>query len=111
MISEELKNQLRYLKLEILSFLLTLATTDRIALDLSELSTSTSTAEPNLKGIIGTLRRMKVKDGKPLIQPAGRDSQGRLTWKIDETVVSKKDLANFLENEILGKGGWRVKKS
>lgn len=100
--NDEFKNRLRLLKVDILRFLLTLSLTKSFALELDEISKSTSTSEPELKGIIGTLRRTKIKD-KSLIIPAGRDAEGRIRWKIDEGVVSKKELAEFLENEILGK--------
>lgn len=100
--NKQLQDKLSLLKIDLLSFLYTLATTDSIALELNEISDSTSTAEPDLIGIISTLRRMKFND-ESLIAPAGRDSDGRLRWKINETIVSKKELAQFLEEEILGK--------
>ncbi len=99
-----LKDKLRLLKVDLLRFLLTLSLSKSISLDLNEISQSTNTSESVLSGIIGTLRRLKI-DGESIIQPAGRDENGRLRWQIDESVVSKKELAEFLENEILGKEG------
>lgn len=99
---KELQEKLRNLKVDVLQFLHLLATTDSVALELKEISSSTSTPESNLRGIISTIRRMKIK-GKILIQPAGRDSAGRYRWKIDESAVNKSELAKFLETEILGK--------
>lgn len=101
MIDKQLTDRLRLFKLDVLSFLHTLAVSDSIAMELSEISNSTSTAEVDLKGIIGTLRRIKF-NGDSIIVPAGKDDAGRLRWKINEVVVNKKELANFLENEILG---------
>lgn len=99
---KQLKDKLRLLKVSLLSLLHTLALTDSIALEFNEISDSTSTPEPELKGSIGTLRRIKVGE-EILIVPAGRDDNGRLRWKINTAVVSKNDLAKFLEEEILGK--------
>lgn len=98
----QLQDKLRLLKVDLLSFLHALAVTDAIALELNEISDSTSTTESNLKGQISTLRRMKFND-EPLIVPAGRDNDGRLRWKINETLVNKRELALFIETEILGK--------
>jgi len=106
---KELQNKLRFLKLDLLSFLHTLAVTDSIALELDEISSSTSTPESDLIGEISTIRRMKLAD-EPLVIPAGRDDRGRLRWKINESVVSKSELAKFLEEEILGKEGLKIKK-
>lgn len=97
-----LKDKLRLYKLDLLSFLHTLAVSDSVAMELSEISDSTSTAEADLKGIIGTLRRLRF-DGETIILPAGRDEAGRLRWRINEVVVNKSELAKFLEIEILGK--------
>ncbi|OGH14022.1 MAG: hypothetical protein A3H50_00985 [Candidatus Levybacteria bacterium RIFCSPLOWO2_02_FULL_37_10] len=97
-----LQEKLRLLKVDVLSILHILAVTDSIALELNEISDSTSTSESDLRGIISTLRRMKVGE-ESFITPAGRDSDGRLRWKINEAIVSKKELAIFLEEEILGK--------
>jgi hypothetical protein len=99
---KQLQEKLRLLKLDLLSFLHALAVTDAIALELNEISDSTSTAEADLKGLISTLRRMKFNE-ESLIVPAGRDSDGRLRWKINEKIVNKRELAMFLEEEILGK--------
>lgn len=99
---KQLKERLRLLRVDLLSFLHTLAVTDAIALELKEISDSTSTSESDLKGLIGTLRRIKF-DEESLIVPAGRDDSGRLRWKINEALVSKNELAKFLEEEILGK--------
>jgi len=99
---KQLQEKLRLLKVDLLSFLNVLAVTESIALELNEISDSTSTPESDLKGLISTLRRMKFND-EPLIVPAGRDNDGRLRWKINEKVVSKNELAKFLEEEILGK--------
>lgn len=101
---KQLQDKLRFFKLDLLSFLHVLATSDFIALELNEISASTHTSEADLRGVISTLRRMKI-NGASLILPAGRDESGRLRWKIDESVVSKKELAKFLEDEILGKQG------
>ena len=79
-----------------------LSVSKSFALEIKEMSKSTSTEEPELRGIVSTLRRIKLED-KPLIQPAGRDSDGRLRWKIDESVIDKNELAEFLTSEILGK--------
>jgi hypothetical protein len=103
----QLQERLRLLKVDLLTFLHALAVTDAIALELNEISNSTSTAESDLKGQISTLRRMKFDDAS-IITPAGRDNDGRLRWKINETVVSKIELAKFLEEEILGKEGLRI---
>ncbi len=99
---KQTKDKLRHLRIDLLSFLHTLAVTGAVALELNEISDSTSTAESELKGQISTLRRMKFPD-EPIIVPAGRDQDGRLRWKINEEIVNKKELAEFLENEILGK--------
>lgn len=99
---KQFEERLRMLKVDMLHFLHTLAVSDSIAMELSEISNSTSTAEVDLKGIIGTLRRMKFNDDS-IIVPAGKDDAGRLRWKINERVVGKKELAKFLEEEILGK--------
>ena len=96
-----LQEKLRLLKLDLLSVLHTLSVSDSIALELNEISDSTSTPESDLKGQLSTLRRMKFND-ESLIVPAGRDNDGRLRWKINETVVGKRELALFLEKEILG---------
>lgn len=98
---KQLENTLRNLKLDLLSFLNVLSVTDAIALELDEISQSTSTAETDLRGIISTLRRIKV-DEECIIVPAGRDDRGRLRWKINEKVVNKNDLADFLSSEIFG---------
>lgn len=101
--NKQLEDKLRLLKVDLLSFLHALAVTDAVSLDYKELSTATSTAEPDeLKGKIGTLRRMKFDD-ETLIVPAGRDNDGRLRWKINEKLVNKRDLALFIEGEIFGK--------
>lgn len=105
----QLQNKLRLLKIDLLSFLHVLAVSESVALDIDEISSSTNTPEDNLKGIVGTLRRMNLGE-EPLIVPAGRDEKGRLRWKINETVVSKNELAKFLEEEILGKEGIKIKK-
>jgi hypothetical protein len=99
---KQLQDKLRLLKVDLLTFLHTLAVTDAVALELNEISNSTNTAESDLKGQISTLRRMKYAD-ETLIVPAGRDRDGRLRWKVNEIVVNKKVLALFLEEEILGK--------
>lgn len=100
--TEEFKNKLRLLKVDVLRLLLILCTSKSFALEVDEMSKSTSTSEPELKGIVSTLRRIKISD-KPIILPAGRDIDGRLRWKIDEASIDKKELAEFLTNEILGK--------
>lgn len=102
-----MQDKLRLLKVDLLSFLHALSVTEAIALELTEISNSTSTSESDLKGQISTLRRMKFNE-EPLIVPAGRDNEGRLRWKINETVVSKNVLAKFLEEEILGKEGLQI---
>lgn len=107
--NKQLQDKLRLLKIDVLTVLHSLAMTDSIALKLDEISDSTNTAEADLKGIISTLRRMKVGE-EPFIQPAGRDSEGRLRWKINEAVISKNELAKFLEEEILGKAGLTIAK-
>lgn len=99
---KELENKLRNLRIDLLNYLNVIATTDSVAMDLHEISQSTNTSEVDLKGIITTLRRIKVED-ESIIQPAGRDHKGRLRWKINESVVEKNTLAKFLEKEILGK--------
>ena len=105
----QLQNKLRLMKVDLLSFLHVLAVSESVALDIDEISSSTTTPENNLRGIVGTLRRMDL--GKePLIIPAGRDDKGRLRWKINESVVSKIELAKFLEEEILGKEGIKINK-
>ena len=104
-----MQNKLRLLKIDLLYFLNTLAVTDSVALDIEEISSATSTSEIDLRGVIGTLRRMKLGD-ESLIIPAGRDDKGRLRWKINESVVNKRDLAEFLEKEILGKDDLKFKK-
>lgn len=100
--SDEFRNKLRLLKVEVLRLLLVLCTSKSFALEIEEMSTSTSTSEPELKGIVSTLRRIKLNE-KSLILPAGRDSDGRLRWKIDESIIDKNEIADFLTNEILGK--------
>lgn len=107
---KQLQDKLRLLKLELLSLLHTLAVTDSIALELSEISDSTNTPEPELKGTISALRRMKMDD-ESLIMPAGRDNNGRLRWKINEKIVNKNELAKFLEEEILGKENIKIDKN
>lgn len=104
-----LQERLRLLKLDLLSFLHVLAVSDSVALDLSEISSSTSTPETDLKGVISTLRRMKFAE-ESIIVPAGRDQDGRLRWKINQQVVDKNELAKFLEEEILGKENIKVRK-
>jgi|GEM_PF-3736652 len=99
---EELKDKLRLLKLDVLYFLHTLATTKSLAVDLKGISGSTGTAESDLRGVISTLRRMKYKETS-LIRPAGRDDRGRLRWQINTSVVDKEKLGIFLEEEVLGK--------
>lgn len=100
--NKQLEERLRLLKIDLLTLLHTLAVTDSIALELNEISNSTSTPEPELKGSISALRRMKIGD-ETLIVPCGRDDNGRLRWQINEKIVNKKELAKFLEEEILGK--------
>ena len=100
--NKQLEDKLRFLKVDLLSFLHALAVTDAVALELDEISNSTSTAESELKGQISTLRRMKFLD-ETIIVPAGRDTDGRLRWKINEKLVNKRELALFIESEILGK--------
>jgi hypothetical protein len=78
-------------------------------LELKEISQSTNTAEANLSRIISTLRRVKVGN-EILIIPAGRDAAGRLRWKINEQAVNKRELAMFLEKEILGKEAIKISK-
>jgi hypothetical protein len=109
MLEPQLQEKLRLLKIDVLSFLNTLAVSTSVALDLENISSSTSTSEPELKGIIGTLRRMKIND-MSLILPAGRDSSGRLRWQLNQKLVNKKELAEFLEKEILGKAGLKIKR-
>lgn len=99
---KQLQDKLRLLKVDLLSFLHALAVTDAVALELNEISDSTNTTESELKGKISTLRRMKFNN-EPIIVPAGRDSDGRLRWKVNEDVVNKRELALFIEKEILGK--------
>lgn len=97
---KEIFNKLRYLKVEILNLLLTLSTSEFIALDLKNISNSTSTAEVDLRGIISSVRRLKFNGDETLIMPAGRDSDGRLRWKINTNIINKEELADFLINEI-----------
>lgn len=104
----EIQNKLRLMKLDLLSFLHTLSITSSVALDIEEISNSTGTAEANMGGIVGTLRRMKI-DEDYIIIPAGRDFKGRLRWKINESVINKDELAKFLESEILGKENIKIK--
>jgi len=106
---KQLQDKLRNLKIDLLSFLNVLAVSDSVALDIGEISFSTSTPENNLRGVVGTLRRLEFS-GESIIIPAGRDKDGRLRWKINETVVSKTELAKFLEEEILGKEGIKINK-
>lgn len=106
---KSLQEKLRLLKLDLLSFLHVLAVSEAVALELNEISTSTSTTETDLKGIISTLRRMKFND-ESIIVPAGRDQDGRLRWKINRQVVDKNELAKFLEEEILGKENIKIRK-
>ena len=101
-IDKRLEEKLRLLKVGLLTILHTLAVVDSIAMELNEISKSTDTPELELKGSISTLRRIKIGD-EILIVPAGRDENGRLRWQINEKVVNKKELAKFLEKEILGK--------
>lgn len=99
---DEFEYQIRLFKLDLIRFLNILAITEAIALDVEEISNSTSTAEVNLKGIIGALRRIRIGDS-PIILPAGRDEKGRLRWALNKSVIDKQKLARFLENEILGR--------
>ena len=105
---KQLEDKLRNLKIDLLRFLHILAISDAVALDINEISSSTSTSENNLRGVTGTLRRLDF-NGESIIIPAGRDDKGRLRWRINETVVSKNVLAKFLEEEILGKEGIKLK--
>jgi hypothetical protein len=105
---KQLEDKLRNLKIDLLRFLQILAISDAVALDINEISSSTSTSESNLRGVTGTLRRLDF-NGESIIIPAGRDDKGRLRWRINETVVSKNVLAKFLEDEILGKEGIKLK--
>lgn len=107
--NNELKEKLRLLKVDLLRILHVLAITDSVALEYSKISSSTGTAEDKLNGSISTLRRMKIGD-ESLISPAGRDEDGRLRWQINEQVVTKNELAKFLEDEILGKDNIKIKK-
>jgi hypothetical protein len=100
--NRQFENKLRLLKLDLLVILHTLAVTGSIAMELSEISDSTSTSEPELKGSISSIRRIKIGE-ENIIIPAGRDKDGRIRWQINEKVVNKKELAKFLEDEILGK--------
>jgi hypothetical protein len=105
-----LKDKLMHYKVSVLRFLLLLATTDSFSLELTEISQSTGTAEEDLKGPISVLRRTKNK-GKPLIKVSGKDEKGRYLWRINPEAVDKKELADFLTNEILGKDGLSFSKS
>lgn len=105
---EQLKGKLRFFKINLLYILHTLAITDSIALEQSEISDSTSTPESELKGSISVLRRVKINE-QSLLMPAGRNDDGKLRWRLNEQVVSKNELAKFLEEEILGKEDLRYK--
>lgn len=105
--TKEIEDKLRLFRLDVLSVLHSLSSTDSIALKLDELSELTGTMETELKGIVSTLRRTKVEE-QSLIQPAGRDANGRLRWQINETAVKKNELSKFLEEEILGKEGLTI---
>jgi len=107
--NKELQEKLRLYKISLLYILHTLAVSEFFALELDKISESTHTAEEDLKGGISALRRIKIGQ-EFLIMPAGRDEQGRIRWKINENLVSKKDLAKFLEEEILGKEGLTIQK-
>jgi len=96
-----IKDRLRLVKVDVLSLLHVLSVSDSIALELEEISSSTHTSESDLKGIIGTLRRMKFNE-ESIIQPSGRDQKGRIRWQINKNVVDKNELAIFLEQEIFG---------
>ena len=96
-----LKDKLRLLKLDSLSLLHVLSVSDSVALELKQISDSTNTSEPDLKGIISSIRRLKIDD-ESWIVPAGRDNEGRLRWQINQAIIDKKELAKFLEEEILG---------
>lgn len=102
MIDYQLAKTLRRYSLDVLNILHLLTTTKSFALETQEISQSTSTAESNLKGIITTLQRLKINDDS-IVVPAGRDSDGRLRWRINEQIINKNDLAKFLEDEIFGK--------
>ena len=45
---------------------------------------------------LSSIRRFKI-DGRSLIEPAGRTDNG-LRWKLNESVVSRTDLAKVLED-------------
>ena len=96
-----IKEKLRKYKLDVLGVLHTLCVVPSVALETEEISKSTGTAETDLRGILSTIRRLKIS-GEPLIQPAGRDVDGKLRWRINQKAISKDELANFLEDEIIG---------
>lgn len=97
--NKQIEDKLRLLKVDLLRILYVLAITDSLAVELNEISDSTSTAESELKGSISALRRIKF-DNETLVVPAGRDDDGRIRWQINKKIVDKKELVEFL-NEVL----------
>lgn len=59
------------------------------------ISTSESTAEQTMGGVISSVVKMRIKD-EPLLLAMGKDEFG-VRWKLNERVISKQELKELVD--------------
>lgn len=104
-IKEELENKFRNTTLRQLEALLLFASSPSVVVTTSEISQSTSTVDPQaLAGLVSSLAKIKTSKG-PLLLKIGRTSEEGSRWRINEQVISRKELSEILEKYALEKNG------
>lgn len=101
----EIDQKLQNATLRQLQALLLFASTAEIVVTSEDISKSTSTAEPKaLAGLVSSLAKIKTSKGQLLLR-IGRIPGEGTRWRLNEEVISKKELNNLLEKYYLSKSG------
>lgn len=104
-IKTEIDQKLQNATLKQLQALLLFAATSEIVVTSEWISKSTSTSEPKaLAGLVSSLAKIKTSKG-PLLLRIGRIPGEGTRWRLNEDVISKKELNEVLEKYYLDKSG------
>ena len=104
-ITTEIDQKLQNATLKQLQALLLFATTKEIVVNSDDISKSTSTAEPKaLAGLVSSLAKIITSKGSLLLR-IGRIPNEGTRWRLNEEVISQKELSELLEKYYLDKSG------
>ncbi|MFC1790611.1 hypothetical protein ACFLZP_03980 [Patescibacteria group bacterium] len=98
---KDIRNKIKKCSLEQLGALRVFTLYNPPIVTAKQVSKSISSSDQSLGGLISSLSRIKTEQG-PLIEPAGRDEESDIRWRLNELVITKEELAELI-SQLLGK--------